>query len=109
MTIGASLFVLAVGLILRYAISVSVSGIDLRTVGLILIVVGAIGLAIAIWVTATATRRRALHRPRAAHAEHPALRRRHRLHRQPRGGRGRLRRPLAARPAVAARRPARDG
>jgi hypothetical protein len=57
MTIGASLFVLAVGLILRYAISVSVSGIDLRTVGLILIVVGAIGLAIAIWVTATATRR----------------------------------------------------
>jgi hypothetical protein len=53
MTIGGALLVLAVGLILRYAVEVSVAGVDLQTVGLILIIVGAVGLAIAVWLTAT--------------------------------------------------------
>ena len=38
-----------------------------------------------------------MHRPGAAHAQHPAVPRPARLHRQPRRGRGHLRRPLAAR------------
>ena len=50
--------------------------------------------------------RRALQRPRPAHAEHPPVPGRHRLHRQPRRGRGRLRRPLAAEGLLAAGRPA---
>ena len=52
--------------------------------------------------------RRAVPRPRPAHAQHPPVPGRHRLHRQPRRGRGRLRRPLAAEALLAARRPAGD-
>jgi hypothetical protein len=44
MGIGVSIFLLAVGAILTFALHVSVSGIDLNTVGVILMVVGAIGL-----------------------------------------------------------------
>ncbi len=44
MTYGTALFLLAVGAILKYAVSGSVSGIDLQAVGVILMVVGVIGL-----------------------------------------------------------------
>jgi uncharacterized YccA/Bax inhibitor family protein len=44
MTIGTSLLLLAVGAILKYAVEDSVSGVDLPTVGVILMIVGAIGL-----------------------------------------------------------------
>jgi hypothetical protein len=44
MGIGVSIFLLAVGAILTFAISATVSGIDLATVGVILMVVGAIGI-----------------------------------------------------------------
>ena len=53
--------------------------------------------------------RRALHRPRAAHAQRAALPRAADLHRQPRRGRGHLRRPLRARDPVAAHRHHEDG
>ena len=52
--------------------------------------------------------RRAVQRSGAAHAEHPAVPRAGHLHRQPRRGRGDLRRPVADRPAVAAARHVRD-
>ena len=48
-------------------------------------------------------------RPRPAHAQHPPVPGRHHLHRQPRRGRGRLRRPLAAEDPLAADRPPGDG
>lgn len=44
MGIGVSIFLLAVGAILTFAIDASVSGIDLDTVGVILMIVGIIGL-----------------------------------------------------------------
>lgn len=44
MGIGVSVFLLAVGAILAYAVDVSVSGLDLDTIGVILMIVGAIGL-----------------------------------------------------------------
>ena len=44
MTIGASIFLAAVGAILRYAVSDQISGINLAKVGLILIIAGAVGL-----------------------------------------------------------------
>jgi hypothetical protein len=44
MTIGGSLFLIAVGAILAFAVTASVAGIDLQTVGWILMVVGAVGL-----------------------------------------------------------------
>ena len=44
MGIGVSVFLLAIGAILTFAINASVSGIDLDTVGVILMIVGVIGL-----------------------------------------------------------------
>jgi hypothetical protein len=44
MGIGVSIFLLALGAILTFALNVTVSGIDLDTVGVILMVVGIIGL-----------------------------------------------------------------
>lgn len=46
MGIGVSVFLLAVGAILAFAVDVTVSGLDLDTVGVILMIVGAIGLLI---------------------------------------------------------------
>lgn len=56
MRIGGSLFLIAVGAILKFAITDHVSGINLSTVGIILMIVGAVALvASVIWAT---TRRR---------------------------------------------------
>ncbi len=44
MGIGTSVFLMALGAILYFAVTASVSGISLATVGLILMIVGAIGL-----------------------------------------------------------------
>jgi hypothetical protein len=44
MTIGGSLFLIAVGAILAFAVTAQVAGIDLNTVGWILMIVGVIGL-----------------------------------------------------------------
>jgi hypothetical protein len=51
MGIGTSIFLIAVGAILRYAVNVTVEGVEIQTVGLILIVVGIIGLVISLAVT----------------------------------------------------------
>jgi hypothetical protein len=44
MGIGTSIFLIALGAILKFAVTTTVSGIELATVGTILIVVGIIGL-----------------------------------------------------------------
>lgn len=44
MTTATSLILIAVGAILAFAVSYEVAGVDIETVGIILIVVGAIGL-----------------------------------------------------------------
>lgn len=41
---GVSIFFLAVGAILTWAVDATVQGLDLQTVGMILMVVGALGL-----------------------------------------------------------------
>lgn len=48
MTIGASILLIAVGAILRYAIVDNIDYVDLAIVGLILMVCGAIGLVIGV-------------------------------------------------------------
>ena len=40
MTIGTSLFLIAVGAILRYAVDATVAGLDIQTAGLILMIIG---------------------------------------------------------------------
>lgn len=56
MRIGGSLFLIALGAILKFAVTKRVSGIELGTVGVILMVVGAIALVLTlVWMS---TRRR---------------------------------------------------
>jgi uncharacterized protein DUF6458 len=50
MGIGMSIFLIALGAILRYAITVTISGVELQTVGLILMIVGIIGLVVSLAV-----------------------------------------------------------
>jgi tellurite resistance protein TehA-like permease len=50
MGIGTSLLLIAVGAILRFAVTDSISGVQLTTVGLILIIVGALGLVISLFL-----------------------------------------------------------
>jgi hypothetical protein len=47
--IGSSLFLIAVGAILFFAVNADVSGIEISTVGLILMVIGVIGLLISLF------------------------------------------------------------
>jgi Domain of unknown function (DUF6458) len=57
--IGTSIFLIALGAILKFAVTVNVSGIDLDVVGVILMVVGAIGLLLSLfWMTVWNDRRR---------------------------------------------------
>ena len=49
MTIGASLFLIAAGAILRYAVTAKVDWINLNTTGLVLMIVGALGLVLGIY------------------------------------------------------------
>jgi Domain of unknown function (DUF6458) len=51
MPAGTSIVLIAVGAILRYAVTASVSGIDLATVGLILVIVGIAGLILSLLYT----------------------------------------------------------
>jgi len=48
MGIGTSIFLIALGAILKFAVTTTVSGIELATVGVILMIVGAIGLAVSL-------------------------------------------------------------
>ena len=57
MGIGTSLFLIAVGAILRWAVTGHVSGISIPTVGTILLVVGIIGLLISLFWMLAASRR----------------------------------------------------
>jgi uncharacterized membrane protein len=56
MTIGTSLFLIAVGAILKYAVTATVAGIDVHTAGLILMVVGVVGLVIGLFLITQTTR-----------------------------------------------------
>lgn len=59
MGIGVSIFLLALGAILAFAVTATVAGIQLQTVGVILMAVGAVGLLISLlWLTVLSDRRR---------------------------------------------------
>ena len=50
MGIGVSVFLLALGAILAFAVNASVSGLEISTIGIILMIAGAIGLAMTMLV-----------------------------------------------------------
>ena len=51
MTIGAAILLIAVGAILKWAVTVHVSGFDINTAGTIIFVVGLVGLVLAVAYT----------------------------------------------------------
>ncbi|MEW2356146.1 DUF6458 family protein [Spirillospora sp. NPDC029432] len=57
MTIGGSLALIIIGAILAYAVDLDLSGVDIRVVGIILMIGGLAGLVIGIVRIATARRR----------------------------------------------------
>lgn len=64
MYIGTSIFLIAVGAILAFAVTARVAGIDIDTAGVILMIVGGIGLVISLFeLVAWSDRRRAPGRP----------------------------------------------
>ena len=59
MSIGASLFLVATGAILRYAVTWNPEDVNIETVGLILMLVGIVGLILSLmWMFMWADRRR---------------------------------------------------
>ena len=59
MTIGTSIFLIAVGAILKFAVHTHVSGVSLQTIGVILMIAGVIGLILSFfWLTTWRDRRR---------------------------------------------------
>lgn len=72
MRIGSSMVLIAVGAILKFAVTTSVSGISLSTVGVILMVVGIAGLVISLVLASTARRTDVVdHTPRGDYKEPP--------------------------------------
>ncbi len=70
MPFGGSIFLITVGAILRYAVTASVSGISLQTVGLILIIAGIAGLVLSfLYALAWGPRRGAVVRERVVERE----------------------------------------
>ena len=73
MPLGTSIFLIALGAILRYAVSASTSGISLPTVGLILMIVGAVGIILSLfWMFSWSPHRRDRFVERDPYREPPA-------------------------------------
>jgi hypothetical protein len=56
MRIGASLVLIAIGAILKFAVTADVHGINLGTIGVILMIIGGVGLIISLILLATRRR-----------------------------------------------------
>jgi len=57
MGIGVSIFLIAVGAILYFAVNATVSGLSISTVGVVLMVVGGLGLLLSLIAVGTSGRR----------------------------------------------------
>ncbi len=57
MGIGTSIFMIAIGAILYFAVNADISGLEISTVGLILMILGIVGLLISIYLMSMASRR----------------------------------------------------
>ena len=69
MGIGTSIFLIALGAILKFAVTATIAGIELSTVGVILMIVGILGLVISLFFlsqnrTGAVTRDRVVERDR---------------------------------------------
>ena len=58
MTIGSSILLIAIGAILKYAITAHVSGINIQTAGTVLLILGIVGLVLSVIYTFVWSRQR---------------------------------------------------
>ncbi len=63
MTIGASLVLIAIGAVLKFAVTKHVSGVDLQTVGVIIMLIGVVGLILGLVMTFARRRTDVVSRP----------------------------------------------
>jgi hypothetical protein len=71
MSIGSSIFLIAVGAILKFAVDATVSGISIQTIGVILMVAGLVGLVLSVIWMGTAARRGTVVRERPVVDDRP--------------------------------------
>jgi hypothetical protein len=69
MTIGTSIVLVAIGAILKWAVTATVRGFDIQTAGTVVFIVGLVGLALSLiytfwWAESTRARPRAYQDPR---------------------------------------------
>ncbi len=72
MRIGASLALIAIGAILRFAVTATVSGVSVGTIGVILMIVGAVGLVITAIMLSTRRRTDVVYGPGRVSYREPA-------------------------------------
>ena len=72
MGFGASIFLIAVGAVLAFAVNVTVQGLELKTIGYILMAVGAVGLLLTMLYLRPRARRSAVVRDEYVVREDPA-------------------------------------
>lgn len=63
MGLGTSLFLIAVGAILRWAVTTTTNGLNLHVVGVILLIVGGFGLVLSLFWMISASERRGVEKP----------------------------------------------
>jgi len=73
MGIGGSIFLLALGAILAFAVNADISGLDINIVGYVLMLAGLVGLVITIWYW-NSRRRPAVVQPQRVVTDDPAYR-----------------------------------
>lgn len=69
MRIGGSLLLIAIGAVLKFAVTASIGGVDIGVVGIILMIVGVVGLLITLIVMSTRRRTDVIHEPGAAYVD----------------------------------------
>jgi putative Mn2+ efflux pump MntP len=70
--IGTSIFLIAIGAILKFAVNADISGLEISTIGVILMIVGVLGLIISLYFMSVAGRRH----PADVPADRPVVRER---------------------------------
>jgi Zn-dependent protease with chaperone function len=72
MTIGSSILLIAIGAILKWAVTANVKGFDIQTAGTVLFVVGLVGLVLALIYTFWWARRDTYHETQVYRRPPPA-------------------------------------
>jgi membrane-bound ClpP family serine protease len=63
MTVGASLLLIAIGAVLKFAVTSRINGVNIGTIGVILMIVGAVGLVIGLVLMTSRRRTDVITRP----------------------------------------------